>query len=113
MHVHKADVDGVQVYFVERVRRVSEKLFFPVICWSVSLVRFTLAVVMSAVVSTTTLHDFEIRWEWLVTANWVTSAFMDTMITVLLFYTLARKRRVAFKGSVYARTGPDPYLTQN
>lgn len=91
---------AVQVYFVERVRRVSEKLFFPVICWSVSLVRFALAVVMSAVVSTTTLHDFEIRWEWLVTANWVTSAFMDTMITVLLFYTLARKRRVAFKGTI-------------
>ncbi|KAG9218560.1 hypothetical protein CCMSSC00406_0001326 [Pleurotus cornucopiae] len=91
---------AVQVYFVERVRRVSEKLFFPVICWSISLVRFALAVVMSAVVSTTTLHDFEIRWEWLVTANWVTSAFVDTMITVLLFYTLARKRRVAFKGTI-------------
>ncbi|KAF4601457.1 hypothetical protein EYR38_006110 [Pleurotus pulmonarius] len=91
---------AVQVYFVERVRRVSEKLFFPVICWSVSLVRFTLAVVMSAVVSTTTLHEFAVHWEWLVTANWVISAFVDTMITVLLFYTLARKRRVAFKGTI-------------
>ncbi|KAF4575403.1 hypothetical protein EYR36_006762 [Pleurotus pulmonarius] len=44
-----------------------------------------------------TLADFAADWKWLVTSSWVSGAAVDTLITVLLFYDLFKKRKSAFR----------------
>ncbi|KAF4601458.1 hypothetical protein EYR38_006111 [Pleurotus pulmonarius] len=88
---------SVQMFFADRVRRVSGKLFWVVACWGLSILRFALSVTICVVLTRVSLADFAADWKWLVTSSWVSGAAVDTLITVLLFYDLFKKRKSAFR----------------
>lgn len=88
---------SVQMFFADRVRRVSGKFFWVLICWGLSILRFALSVTICVVLTRVSLAEFAANWKWLVTSSWVSGAAVDTLITVLLFYDLFKKRKLAFR----------------
>ncbi|KDR74781.1 hypothetical protein GALMADRAFT_280165 [Galerina marginata CBS 339.88] len=84
----------VQTFFADRIRVLSEKLFIPVVCWTLSLVRLgTAFLTMSEAIKTPAVIPFAVEWKWLVVLTLAVGLAVDVTIAVSLSYYLKTKNK--------------------
>ncbi|KAJ6577560.1 hypothetical protein B0H19DRAFT_1120370 [Mycena capillaripes] len=88
----------VQGFFSFRIYSLSEKLYVPILCWTMSFVRLlgSVAIFFTALLMTS-VQSYEARWSWLLTTVWSLSVANDITITVALVVILLRRRSYAYK----------------
>lgn len=91
----------VQAWFAYRVLKLSRKLYIPLLCWFLSFLRCvaTVAVGVEALLSTS-VHEFERRFKWLLTFILAVGAAVDVIIAGSLCYFFRRLRATLFKRTV-------------
>ncbi|KAJ3507435.1 hypothetical protein NLJ89_g6309 [Agrocybe chaxingu] len=84
----------VQMFFAERLRVVSGgRVLIPLICWTLSLVRFAMSLVTGIkAYRLTTIWEFTAEWKWLMTTLLCIGAAVDILVAVSLCYYLREKR---------------------
>ncbi|KDR74776.1 hypothetical protein GALMADRAFT_249667 [Galerina marginata CBS 339.88] len=82
----------VQVFFIERVRNVSGRIFIPTACWTLSMARFVLTIVMTRKAVTVNLTEFDRQLKWLCVTVLALGAAVDFFVAVSLSYYLKARR---------------------
>lgn len=89
---------SVQGFFAFRIYTLSQKLYIPILCWTMSLMRLAAHTVMGIeAVRMTSWASYEAQWRPLLTTIWVVSATNDVIITTSLVFLLFRQRSYVHK----------------
>ncbi|KAJ7638169.1 hypothetical protein FB45DRAFT_396806 [Roridomyces roridus] len=76
---------GVQIFFANRVRVLSDRILIPIICWFLSFVRaISLLAVCAATIATPFIPDFKAKWFWLVLSSIAVSTTVDMVVAAAL-----------------------------
>jgi hypothetical protein len=91
----------VQGWFAYRVKKLSGKVYIPLLCWFLSTLRLlaTLAAGIEALF-TKSIVQFEVQFKWLLTFILVIGAVVDIIVAVSLCYYLRQHRDHSFPSTV-------------
>ncbi|CAA7270107.1 unnamed protein product [Cyclocybe aegerita] len=91
----------VQAFFAERVRVISGRLLIPIVCWTLSVVRFSMSLVASAeAFRMTTLEQYQKDWKWLLTTVLAMGAATDIIVAAALCFYLRAQRSTSHEKTV-------------
>ncbi|KDR74761.1 hypothetical protein GALMADRAFT_70137 [Galerina marginata CBS 339.88] len=87
-----------QVFFVERVRIISGRLWIPLLCWTMSVVRCALTFVVTAEARKMhTVAEFVSGWKWLCAFVLAIGSAVDLFIALSLSYYLNTQKGKTFR----------------
>ncbi|KAJ7215462.1 hypothetical protein GGX14DRAFT_359623 [Mycena pura] len=94
----------VQAFYAYRILKLSGRRLTPIICWTLSILRFTNIVGISiATFAVSNIPEFKLRFGWLIMCSLPLSACTDILITVTTCYYL-RSQSSAFPRLVPRRS---------
>jgi hypothetical protein len=91
----------VQAWFANRVRKLSGKLYVPIICWILSFLRWaaTVAAGVEALLATSVI-TYVTQFRWLLTFILAVGAAVDVIIAAALCFHLKQHRSTSFQRTI-------------
>ena|ERR1700733_11863029 len=91
----------VQAWFANRVRKLSGKIYIPIICWLLSFLRgvATIAAGVEALLATSVIA-YVVQFRWLLTFILAVGAAVDVIIAAALCFYLKQHRATSFKRTI-------------
>ncbi|KIM82189.1 hypothetical protein PILCRDRAFT_820556 [Piloderma croceum F 1598] len=91
----------VQAWFANRVRKLSGKLYVPIICWFLSFLRLaaTIAAGVEALLATSVI-TYVAQFRWLLTFILAVGAAVDVIIAAALCFHLKQHRATSFQRTI-------------
>ncbi|KAF4590072.1 hypothetical protein EYR40_009530 [Pleurotus pulmonarius] len=89
----------VQFYFVDRVRRFTQSLWVPALCWVI--IGYTIASVIALTVVSVRggILEYTLHWRWLSISGLFTAAAVDIIVSFFLCGSLMKQRKSPFPRS--------------
>ncbi|KAL4267714.1 hypothetical protein AB1N83_000901 [Pleurotus pulmonarius] len=89
----------VQVYFVDRVRRFTQSLWVPAICWVIIGYTVTSVIALTVISVREGIMEYTLHWRWLSISGLFTAAAVDIIVSFFLCWSLVQQRKSLFQRS--------------
>ncbi|KAF4590071.1 hypothetical protein EYR38_009369 [Pleurotus pulmonarius] len=87
------------VYFVDRVRRFTQSLWVPAICWVIIGYTVTSVIALTVISVREGIMEYTLHWRWLSISGLFTAAAVDIIVSFFLCWSLVQQRKSLFQRS--------------